>query len=67
MPVLSHAFSGRTPDESRKMEVDAKRRHAVMAAALVDAEDDKLLSAKRKMILARVDATQRTRNQEPIV
>lgn len=56
MSVLSDSFGGHTldnkvrctPDESRKMEAYVKRRHAVMAAELSDAEDDKLLSAKLK-------------------
>lgn len=47
MSLLSDAFSSHTLD-SMKMEACMKRRYAIMAAALLHAEDDEPLPDKRK-------------------
>lgn len=49
------------------MEAFAKRQYAIMATALLDAEDRKKLPAKRRMLLEWVDVSQRTWNQKPLV
>lgn len=53
VPVSTTALGAR--DESRKMEAYIKRRYAIMV--LRDTRNDKLIPAKRKMILERVETT----------
>lgn len=48
------------------MEACMKRRYAIMAAALLHAEDDEPLPDKRKTLLEWEDATQRVWDQKPV-
>lgn len=43
-----------------------KQRYAIVTVALLDAEDDELLPAKRKVFLEWADATQRTWSQKRV-